>query len=327
MAAMLLALVGTEPATAAIEPIVAPDADYQEATTKIDLSEIPIGTAVSSITDGTLTVTFRPGPADHDPDRGLRVYKDSVPGGWASWSSPPFSEEPLPHILINENLSLIIDLSIPITTFGFELEPSLLSPTHVSVAFLSVNGLDETVLGTIELDVENRSGARLFAATTETIPFNRVVIRADDYFAMAQFRYAVDAECLDVDVDVKPGNDENVIDLSRAGSIPVAILSNDDPFTGFDATTVDPTTVCFGHAGDPRQFGDCTADRPRIKDVNGDGLPDLALRFDVVETGIQLGDSQACLMGKTFSGVCIKGCDKILTKSKKPRRGSRTTSP
>jgi hypothetical protein len=56
-------------------------------------------------------------------------------------------------------------------------------------------------------------------------------------------------------------------------------------------------------------------------------LPDLALRFDVVETGIQLGDSQACLMGKTFSGVCIKGCDKILTKSKKPRRGSRTTSP
>ena len=98
---------------------------------------------MSSITDGTLTVTFRPGPADHDPDRGLRLEKISVECCWATWSSPPQSEDASPDILSNENLSLLMDLSLPVTTFGFELEPSLLSPARFTVDFVSVNGDDD----------------------------------------------------------------------------------------------------------------------------------------------------------------------------------------
>jgi len=42
-----------------------------------------------------------------------------------------------------------------------------------------------------------------------------------------------------VDIDIKPGSDQNTINLRSKGVIPVAILSSED----FDATNVDPTTV------------------------------------------------------------------------------------
>lgn len=321
LASILLALFLALPAAADFERIELPDADYQEATSKIDLCRIADGTRLSAITDGTLTVTFRPGP-DADPDGDWRLEKLSVDCCWATWSSPPQSEDASPDILSNENLSLIMDLNIPVTTFGFELEPNVLSPARFTVDFLFLNGEDETVVGTIELDVLNRFGARLFAASAvDEIPFNRIVIRGEDYFALAQIRYDFDAECLDVNIDIEPGNDHNVIKLAENKSIRVAILSTADLF---DATTVDPSSVCFGQAWDPRGKGDCTTRGPaQIQDVNADYLPDLVLRFDALETGIQPGDPGACLVGRTFGGtggtfggVCITGCDEVQTKVK-----------
>ena len=48
-----------------------------------------------------------------------------------------------------------------------------------------------------------------------------------------------------------------------------------------------------------------------MEDVNGDGRLDLLFQFETQQTGIDPGDTKACLTGKTFAGVDIEGCDSI----------------
>jgi Tol biopolymer transport system component len=111
-----------------------------------------------------------------------------------------------------------------------------------------------------------------------------------------------------VSIDIKPGSTANPIRLSSTGKIPVAILST----SSFDATTVDPSSVCFGDAEAPAQR-DCTAANSSLDDVNTDGRLDLLLLFEMNQTSIDPGDTQACLTGRTFSGQGVVGCDSIKT--------------
>jgi uncharacterized delta-60 repeat protein len=122
-------------------------------------------------------------------------------------------------------------------------------------------------------------------------------------------RYLGDPTVTEVTMDVKPGSAINPINLSANGVIPVAILSTGS----FDATTVDPSTVCFGDSDHPDQR-DCTAvSGGHITDVNGDGRLDLMLQYEIAQTGIDPGDTTACLTGTTFGGVSVEGCDLIAT--------------
>jgi hypothetical protein len=95
----------------------------------------------------------------------------------------------------------------------------------------------------------------------------------------------------------------------------VAILST----SSFDARTVNPSTVCFGDAENPSQR-DCTEahGRGHIQDVDGDGDKDLVLHYETQETGIDRGDTQACLSGSTYGGTAIQGCDRIVTVGPSP---------
>jgi len=128
-------------------------------------------------------------------------------------------------------------------------------------------------------------------------------------FALA--RYLGTPTTTKVVIDVKPESDENVIPLESGGVVPVAILTTDS----FDATTVDPATVCFGDAEDP-SGRDCTTKHgeAEVVDVSADGRPDLLLHYEVAETGIDPGDTQACLTGRTRTGGAIEGCDRVLTR-------------
>lgn len=115
---------------------------------------------------------------------------------------------------------------------------------------------------------------------------------------------------LEVDIDIKPFSDPNSVKLSNKGDIPVAILST----TTFDATTVNPSTVCFGDAEDATAR-DCTEAHGtgHIEDANGDTLLDLVLHYETRQTGIDFGDTQACLTGQTLGGQPIAGCDSVRT--------------
>ena len=107
-----------------------------------------------------------------------------------------------------------------------------------------------------------------------------------------------------VDIDIKPGGDPNSINPNSDGVVPAAILTTDT----FDAAQVDPLTVAFGPNGATESDG-----QSHIQDVDDDGDMDLVLHFNIQDTGIQCGDTEASLTGETFSGDAIEGTDTVKT--------------
>mgnify|MGYP001607101170 CR=1 FL=1 len=76
---------------------------------------------------------------------------------------------------------------------------------------------------------------------------------------------------LSVQIDIKPGNFPNSINLGSSGTVPVAIFST----ATFDATTVNPTTVTL--AGATVKLKGNGTSMASNQDVNGDGRLDLGL--------------------------------------------------
>lgn len=115
-------------------------------------------------------------------------------------------------------------------------------------------------------------------------------------------------EAVEVAVDVMPGSDDNPVNPKSRGVVPVAILS----LEGFDAASVDPSSVCFGDPGAPaeRDCGEAHA-TGHLEDADADGDLDLVLHFETAETGLEAGDGTACLTGRTHTGVSVQGCDRV----------------
>jgi len=177
-----LASAGTSPTAAAATPAAVgntpidnPNLAYLLLTKKIDISGLTIGDSYSSISDSILTVTFSVPLEKQGP----------VPTGWATWSSPPFSEDPNPDVLVSPTNTLEMVLSRPVRIFGFELEPEPFGEFTYTANFFRGNLLVESITRT----VNGSAGARLFARTGE--PIDRVLITGGPTFAIAQVRYAL----------------------------------------------------------------------------------------------------------------------------------------
>jgi hypothetical protein len=167
---------------AAFNVIVNPDATYQASTTKIDITA-PDFTTVTFINDANLTINF-------DAMRDVHTVPN---GGWASWSSPPFSESSTPRVLSAFQYdptatTLTLTFSQPLSTFGAEAEPDPFAVHPITANFFN-GGVS---VGMISLNVDGNAGARLFAASaTGGDQFTSVVFTSDVDFALAQFRYVL----------------------------------------------------------------------------------------------------------------------------------------
>ena len=109
-----------------------------------------------------------------------------------------------------------------------------------------------------------------------------------------------DVITITVEIDIKPGSGQNSINPSSNGVIPVAILTTGD----FDAATVDPDTVLFGP-------GEAAPVHCTFLGEGNDGGRDMLLHFRTQETGIEAGDTEATLTGKTIDGTNIIGTDSV----------------
>ena len=104
-----------------------------------------------------------------------------------------------------------------------------------------------------------------------------------------------------VNIDIKPKSKDNEIELDDE-KVNVAILGSND----LDAVQVATSTIRFGPS-------EAAAEKCKIRDTNKDGALDLMCKFDVRETGIACGDTDATLYGATFGGEPIIGTDAVST--------------
>lgn len=95
----------------------------------------------------------------------------------------------------------------------------------------------------------------------------------------------------DLEIDIKPGSDDNRINPDSNGVIPVAVLQTDE----FDPTSEGvryrfgaPDVVDDGGGARPAHCG-------HVEDVNGDGQDDLVLHFPTDETGFDGDESEGRL--------------------------------
>ena len=101
-----------------------------------------------------------------------------------------------------------------------------------------------------------------------------------------------------VDIDIKPCDDHNRINLDSKGLVPVAVLTTDD----FDAATVDPAMVEFAGAA-PVSW--------KLRDVNDDGNDDMIFNFRTQDLDLDQDSTEATLTGQTTQGVLIEGSDEV----------------
>lgn len=102
----------------------------------------------------------------------------------------------------------------------------------------------------------------------------------------------------EVEIDIKPGDYPNSINLESRGRVPVAILTTEQ----FDALTVDPVTVVFGGASPLRWAAE---------DVDFDGDTDLVFHFKTQDLELDQSSTNAVLAGSTFDGQEIEGTDSV----------------
>jgi hypothetical protein len=112
-------------------------------------------------------------------------------------------------------------------------------------------------------------------------------------------------EVYQVGIDIKPGVSPNTINLGSHGAVPLAILS----VPGFDATSVNPTTVTL--AGASVKVKGKGTPLASFTDVNADGLLDIMLHVETEALQLSDADAEAVLVGQTFNGMHISGVDTI----------------
>lgn len=118
--------------------------------------------------------------------------------------------------------------------------------------------------------------------------------------------YAV--EPVPVQIDIKPGSDDNSINLGSNGVVPVAILGSAD----FDTTTVDPLSVTLAGSGVAVRGKNGDKYLAHQEDVNDDGFLDLVCQIETenLDPGT-FQDGGAYLNGRTYDYEYFEGFDLI----------------
>ena len=112
------------------------------------------------------------------------------------------------------------------------------------------------------------------------------------------------AKAMAIAIDIKPGSDDNCLNINGHGIIPVAVLGSAEA----DVTKIDQASLALAGLG-LRVRGN--APYCAIDDVNADGWPDLICHFEDDATAWQPVDGFAQLTGQLVDGTPVAGSDGI----------------
>jgi hypothetical protein len=194
-AALALALVAGVPAYADFIPIAQPNAAYTSSAGLLPITA-PDFFTISTLQNAQVTLNSN-----------VPLVALTVPGTWTSWGSPPNVENATPRVLwTNGFTSLTLSTAALMGTFGLEAQPNTDVPSSITVDFFN----NSILVGSITRLVDGNAGAQLFAASTTTTGFNRIVISSTDDFAIAQVRVRLVPE---------PGTFTNLIGAAVVGVV------------------------------------------------------------------------------------------------------------
>ena len=133
----------------------------------------------------------------------------------------------------------------------------------------------------------------------------------NDHWSLVLARYLSEGAegPMEVTIDIRPYNKQNLIVLGKRPIIQVAIFST----TEFDARQIDRSSLTFGRTGEEHSLIRCL----RGVDVNRDKLKDLVCFFRTRLTGFQVGDTEGILRGTMQDGTPIEGRDEVVVRRKK----------
>ena len=117
-----------------------------------------------------------------------------------------------------------------------------------------------------------------------------------------------DPDCVVVAFAVEPEKN-NIVDLDFINTHAAVLWT-----PSFDPSLVRDVPLCFGDADNPSNRA-CTpvTQRGKFRDVNGDGHADKIWKWPANKTGIQSGDTSACIYGTTTDGRKLEACDSMTT--------------
>ena len=140
-----------------------------------------------------------------------------------------------------------------------------------------------------------------------------VVVDQDD-LRSAPATTTVTVSTIEVEIDIRPGDDTNTINLGSHGVIPVAFLTTPD----FDASTIDPTTVTLRGEdfsdGLVKLRGKKQTPMASLTDVDGDGDLDLLVHLETEKLAEYEIDTTCDLGALTYDGYVVSGSDTVRVK-------------
>jgi hypothetical protein len=156
-----------------------PTLGYTSKTCVIDLSGIPDGTVVDSVSGCGVKVRFS-----------VPMSKQTVPGGWATWGSPPDTESATPEVLTTQGATkVVLTYSVRGRRVGVEAEPDPFAVRSIRATF---RRLDGTKIGRIARNPDGSAGALLYAGMVRSKKkadrVKTLTLVSPDAFAIAQVR-------------------------------------------------------------------------------------------------------------------------------------------
>lgn len=145
-----------------------------------------------------------------------------------------------------------------------------------------------------------------------TFPGESITATAtDSNSSTSEFSLAIPVFAIEVELDVRPGDPANAVDLNLTGGLAVAVLTTAD----FNAAVIDTTDLSAIRFGDPTAAARVSPERETLGDVDGDGDLDRVFVFSIpqiAQSGALTGAStQAQLTGRTYAGDAFRGADAV----------------